>query len=170
MRRILTLGFVLICAITFAQNQTDQSDIIKVGDNVPSFNYVDGGKQYSSDQLKGKVVVYSFFATWCGPCRKELPHLEKDLWKKHAQNNKFKVLVFGREHTNKELQAFKKKFNYELPMLPDEKRTIYSKFAKQYIPRLYVADTNGKIVYQSKGYDDIEFHKMLDIVSKLLQE
>ena len=55
-------------------------------------------------------------------------------------------------------------------MAGDPKRAIYAKYAKQYIPRTYVIDAQGKIVFQSVGYEEAEFKKMLGVIQQELDK
>ena len=61
--------------------------VVKIGQEMPDiqFKLPDGTRIKTSD-LKGKVVMLQFTASWCGVCRKEMPHIEKDIWQKHKNN------------------------------------------------------------------------------------
>src|SRR5262249_40389014 len=114
---------------------------------------------------RGKVVVLNFFATWCGPCLAELPHVEKEIWQKYKDKGVV-LIAIGREHQNAELMDFKKKQELSFPVAGDPKRDVYKQFATQYIPRTYVINKEGKIVFQSVGYMEDEFKKLLDAIAK----
>ena len=134
----LILIFTLLIFTTnlFAQ---DKYTFVKKGDKAPdiTIELQDGTTKQLSD-LKGKVVWVNFFATWCGPCRVELPHLEKEVYNKFKDRNDFEVLVIGREHDWATVNKFKTDNNYELAFYPDAKREIFSKYAKQNIPRNFI--------------------------------
>lgn len=78
---------------------------ISLGDAMPAITLSSEiyGKVTPAD-LKGKVVLVSLFATWCGPCQIELAEVQKTLWPKYKDNKDFKLLVIGREHTDAELK------------------------------------------------------------------
>ena len=80
--------------------------------------------------LKGKVVLVSLFATWCGPCQKELAEVQSTLWPKYKDNKDFVMLVIGREHTDAELQKYNERKKFTFPLYPDPKREVFSKFAE----------------------------------------
>ena len=167
-KQILLIFTVLTISVSsFAQ---DQFTLVKEGDNAPNFTIElqDGTTKQLAD-LKGKVIWVNFFATWCGPCRVELPHLEKEVYKKFKNRNDFEVLVIGREHDWVTVNKFKKENNYILPFYPDTKREIFSKYAKQNIPRNFIIDKKGIIVVSSKGYNTEEFKKIILMVEELLK-
>jgi len=144
--------------------EIEESTLTKVGDPAPTFTCVDlDGKSFSLEQLRGKVVVLDFFATWCGPCVQAMPHLEKEVWQKF-KGDQFAMVAVGREHQNQELTAFRQKHQLTFPLAGDPKREVYGKYASQFIPRTYVIDAQGRIVFQSVGYEPEEFAKMIRII------
>ena len=124
---------------------------------MPAFTIMnDNGTQVPSSSLKGKVILVNFFATWCPPCQKELAEVQKMLWPKYKDNKDFVLLMIGREHTDVELQKYNEKKGFTFPLYPDKNRAIYGAFAKNLIPRSYLVDKTGKVVYATKGYSDEE--------------
>jgi peroxiredoxin len=164
---LLVLTLLFLTANLFAQ---DEYTFVKKGDTAPNFSIEmqDGTTKQLSD-LKGKVVWVNFFATWCGPCRVELPHLEKEVYNKFKDRDDFEVLVIGREHDWATVNKFKTDNNYELPFYPDPKREIFSKYAKQNIPRNFIIDKEGKIAVVSIGFNKDEFKKIILKVDELLK-
>ncbi len=143
----------------------------KLGDVIPSFSYVDEeGASIASSSLQDKTTLLVFFATWCGPCRQELPHIQKDIWEVNGSKPNFKLLVVGREHSNEELQKFKKEQAFTFPLVADKERKIYSLFAKQFIPRTYLINKKGEILYQHIGFDKKEFNALIKLIDKELKQ
>ena len=99
---------------------------LSVGAPMPSFklNSTVYGKVNSAD-LKGKVVLISMFATWCGPCQLELAEVEKTLWPKYKDNKDFVLLVIGREHTDADLTKYNERKKFSFPLYPDPKREVF---------------------------------------------
>ncbi|WP_303917968.1 TlpA disulfide reductase family protein [Draconibacterium sediminis] len=161
--------FILLALFALNNYAQDEFTLVKEGDVAPDFSITleDGSVKKLSD-LKGKVVWINFFATWCPPCRKELPHLEKEVYLKLKQNENFEVLVIGREHDWETVNKFKADNNYILPFYPDVEREIFSKYAKQNIPRNFIIDKNGKIAVASIGFNEDEFNKIIEKVNELI--
>ncbi len=66
----------------------EADSLVHVGDPSPSFSLTDvEGHEFATDDLRGKVVLVNFFATWCGPCMVELPILQK-MWDDHSADGK----------------------------------------------------------------------------------
>ncbi len=161
--------FLVIVSIISAQD--DNSTLTKIGQDVPSFTCTTiNGDNIDTRELKGKVLWINFFATWCPPCKKELPELEKKVMEKYRDNPDFVLLVLGREHTMDEMEAYAESTGLKLPFAPDEGRKIFSMFATQSIPRNVIIDKNGKIAVQSTGYTESEFDGLVEQLALLLKE
>lgn len=162
---------LLITVVAFASSilAQDANTFVKVGNQAPDFSITlqDGSVKKLSD-LKGKVVWINFFANWCPPCRKELPHLEKEVYNRFKNNKNFEVLVIGREHDWATVNKFKADNNYIIPFYPDAKREIFSKYAKQSIPRNFIIDKEGKIALASIGFNEKEFREIIEKVEELM--
>ncbi|WP_346857690.1 TlpA disulfide reductase family protein [uncultured Draconibacterium sp.] len=163
----LVLFFVLSSAQLFSQ---DQFTLLKIDDQAPDFSIsMEDGTVKKLSDLKGKVVWINFFATWCGPCRQELPHLEKEVYNTLKTNSNFELLVIGREHDWATVNKFKTDNNYVLPFYPDPAREIFAKYAQQNIPRNFIIDKEGNVVVASTGFNEKEFSEIIEKVKELLK-
>lgn len=113
--------------------------------------------------------MINFFATWCGPCREELPELQKQVWEKYRENKKFALIVIGREHSQQEVADFKREAGFTMPFAPDPERQVYKLFATEFIPRTYVIDAEGKIAFQGMGWTPERFAEMTKTIDRLMK-
>jgi len=174
MKKIIFLIFLITFYNGFSQDKTDDimaTSLVKENQKAPDFFFttVDGKTIHLSD-YKGKIILINFFATWCGPCMKEMPFIQKNLWDKLKDNPKFVLLSFGRNHSQEEIDKFIETKKFTFPIYADKDKYVYNNFATKYIPRNYLIDENGVIVYSSSGYNEKEFEKLIDIINRLLKE
>lgn len=165
--------FLSLCLFTlaFSLSAQDEFTLVKVGDTAPDFSVqTKDGKTLKLSELKGKVVWINFFATWCPPCRKELPYLQKEVYNKHKGNKDFLLLILGREHSWEELDKFAAEQKFNMPFYPDLERKVFSLYAKQNIPRNFIIDKSGKIALSSGGFEEKEFAELVTKMEKLLKE
>ncbi|HKJ05831.1 MAG TPA: TlpA disulfide reductase family protein, partial [Flavobacteriaceae bacterium] len=79
----LILLLLLVTQIIVAQDDNNRGYKVKVGEQAPAFEFqLLDGSTINNEILKNKVVVLQFTASWCGVCRKEMPHLEKQVWQR----------------------------------------------------------------------------------------
>lgn len=148
----------------------DEFTLAKKGSKVPDFEFEKSpGIKANISGYEGKTVLITFFATWCGPCRQELPEIQKQIYQRYKDNPKFELLIFGREHSWKEITDFKKETKFDLPFFPDTERKIFAKFAGQNIPRNFLISKTGEIIYSSVGYEPAEFAKLKSAVEAQLK-
>ena len=75
----------------------------------------------------------------------------------------------AREHSKEEVEKFRKQKGYTFPILADPERKIYSNFASSFIPRNFILDKTGKIIYSSIGFNDEDFSELKKILAEELE-
>jgi peroxiredoxin len=167
MKHLFLISFLFFLSFNlFAQ---DEATLVKVGDKAPDFSFaLENGKTKQLSDLKGKVIWINFFATWCPPCRQELPHLQKEVYDKLKSNPNFELIILGREHSWEEINKFKTDNKFNMPFYPDLGRKVFSLYANQNIPRNFIIDKEGKIAVASTGFNEKEFEEIIEKVTALL--
>ena len=113
----------------------------------PEFTLTDlSGKTWTFSELRGKVVLVNFWATWCPPCRKEMPDLEALYGRFGAKG--FVVLGISDEEAAK-VEPFIRERKISFPVLLDSGRKVNEMFVVEGIPKSFVYDREGKLVAQS---------------------
>lgn len=170
MKKIYLLLAIFMSTLTAQAQIVDKDNLTNIGDQVPSFSFeIEKGKTVPISAYKGKLILINLFATWCPPCNAELPEMQSQIWDKYKDHKNFAFFVFGREEGWDKLVPYKQQKGFTFPILPDLDRNIFNKFAKQSIPRNILVDQEGKIIYQSLGYDEKEFKVMVALIEKKLK-
>ena len=155
-----------------AQNRPtpEQATLVKEGQKAPAFEVqmFDGSTVKLAD-LKGKVVLLNFWATWCPPCRAELARVEKDIIERF-KGEPFVFLPVSRGETKATVAAFRDKMGYTFPMGLDTDGRVYAEYAQTYIPRNFLIDKQGNIAKASVGYDEAEFAELIKLIEKTIKK
>ena len=170
MKRVFIFTVSLLVLGTLARvNAQEKVTLVKVGDDVPEFvvEMFDGQKINIKD-LKGKIVLINFWATWCPPCQEELKRVQKEIIDRFKGKD-FVFLAISREESKEQVKKFREINGYTFPMGLDPERKIYSKFATATIPRNFIIDKKGKIVEIEVGFTKEAFAKMIEKLERLLK-
>jgi peroxiredoxin len=140
-----------------------ETSVVQVGDTAPQFSLTTADGDEFSLPDHGSIILINFFATWCGPCQIELPHVEH-IWTANKHNARFRLLVIGREETMEAVRDYRQKNGFSFPIASDPDRSVYSLFANESIPRTLVVSPDGTIVYSKAGFmeeDLVELNAVL---------
>ena len=137
----------------------------------PSFALLNlDGNKISTNDLKGKVVVVDFWATWCGPCIASFPAMQKMVNKyKDSADVKF-VFINSWENgddRNKKAADFIKTNKYNFDVLLDSDNAVIESFKVEGIPTKFVIDKNGIIRFKSVGYNSNEDKAMAELTAMI---
>ena len=161
-------------AVEATINQPDSVGyIVRLGEVAPDFEMelTDGQKVKLSD-LRGKVVMLQFTASWCGVCRKEMPFIEKDIWQKNKDNAQFALYGIDRDEPLETVKAFAEKTGVTYPLGLDPGADIFAKYAdrKAGITRNVLIDKEGKIVMLTRLYNEEEFASLCKKIDEMLAQ
>lgn len=132
----------------------ESTTLIHAGDVAPDFTVeMLDGKRVTLSSLRGKVVLVSFWATWCPPCRQEMSHMQEGVIDRFAGSD-LVVLPISRGEKRETVEKFIEKMGYGFPVGLDADQSIYSKYASNYVPRSVVINREGEVVYVAVGYDE----------------
>ncbi|TAJ09790.1 MAG: TlpA family protein disulfide reductase [Nitrospirae bacterium] len=157
------LGLVaglLVCAfgaagLSAGETMTDPMAALKIsrlgaGSDMPAFSLETlDGRAVASVDLKGKVVLLNFWATWCGPCKDEMPSLE---WlRKQFDPADVVVLSVTTDHQREGIRAFMKHLGLALPVLFDEDQEVSGSFMVRGLPTTFLVGKDGRLVGRAVG-------------------
>ena len=151
-------------------SEIEAATLVKAGDQAPDFTVemFDGSRVTLAD-LRGKVVLLNFWATWCPPCREELTHVQTELIDRFA-GRPFVFLPVSRGESRETVAAFREKTGYEFPMGLDSTQSVYKRYAANYIPRNFLIDADGRVVSATVGLEKSDFEELIRSVEAALGE
>jgi thiol-disulfide isomerase/thioredoxin len=162
-----SLNRQLLAAVTMSLNDLDTLKKLTIGGNPIAFD-VKGtnGETISLDKYRGKVVLLDFWATWCGPCRVEMPNVVS-IHKKYRDKG-FEIIGISLDRDRGAMEKYIKSSGMEWPQYFDGagwNNTVAAKYKVRSIPATYLIDRHGKIRYRSLRGRDLE-----KAVAELLKE
>ncbi len=181
---MLNIIFKLVSISLFLGNnafsQTQQQEIpddygyiVEIGQTVPDFDLVlPDGTTTSFKSLLGNVVMLQFKASGCGVCRKEMPHIENDIWQKHKDNPDFALYGIDLKEPAKKVVEFQNQIGITYPLALDLDGSIFYTFADPGagVTRNGIIDQKGKIVFMTRLFKQEEFDEMKRVISLLLKQ
>ncbi|MRG87474.1 redoxin domain-containing protein [Salinibacillus xinjiangensis] len=148
--------------------EEEQADVevgLEVGKQAPDFELktLEGGKTTRLSDYRGERVMLNFWATWCPPCRAEMPDMQKFYEEKDV--NILAVNLTSTESSAQDVPEFVDDFGLTFPVLLDEDNEVATQYQLQPIPTSFMIDSNGIIQYVAYGamnYEMMvqEFEKM----------
>lgn len=128
----------------------------------------DNGQITNIADLKGKVVFINFWATWCPPCKAEMPSIEK-LKDKFKDNDQVVFMLVEIEHAKEKAHAFLKDGKLDLPIYYPESE-IPSDWLGQSIPTTVILDKEGNVAAHHEGMADYSRKEVFEFITELLNK
>lgn len=170
---IILITFILsLVSCSNAQKTDDRGYLVKTGDAAPDFVIKEAsGKTYRLSDLKGKVVMLQFTASWCSVCRKEMPFIEKEIWQAKKDAG-LVVIGIDRDEPVETVSKFQQDMAITYPLALDPGADIFGLFSDKEagVTRNVIIDRSGKIIFLTRLFDREEFDKMKDVIFKELDK
>lgn len=146
--------------------ETEKSE---VGFKAPAFTARNlKGNRVQLADYKGKVVILNLWATWCGPCRVEMPGLE-NLYRRYRSEGLEILAVSLDKGAPEKVQTFTDEYRLSFPVLLDPDREVESRYHTLTIPTTYVIDKKGMIVAEVDGAKNWESEETFEALEYLLK-
>jgi len=126
-----------------------------------------GGENVSLSSYKGKVVILNFWATWCPPCRAEMPSMETLYKSFNGQGLEILAVDIGEDTST--VQKFIRSNGYTYPILLDSSKKISSIYGIKAIPTTYIIDREGKIIGRVIGSIKWDNKKVISAIEALIK-
>ena len=166
MRNVLAgLMAVILCVGAMLPVQAAEP---KTGDVPPALLGKDReGEVVDLTQLRGKVVVVTFWASWCGPCRKELPGL--DALQKHAGDKILKVIAVNVKDSTEDYRLMMRQMkDYTISMTRDRSGEIAEGYGVKAYPNLWIIDPQGKVAAHHVGYGEDSLEALVNQINQVI--
>lgn len=154
------------------RKRVEETTLIFAGDKAPDFKVeMLDGQEIQLSELKGKVVLINFWATWCPPCLKEFNKIPSVILEPF-QDKDFVLIPISRGEKKEVVQKMMDKFekrDIEFNVGLDPNKSIYSLYATETIPRNFLIDQNGQVVYISDGFSEEKLKQIAHLITKLLE-
>lgn len=145
--------------------------LVKVGNMAPDFTVelTDGSSVTLSD-LRGKLVMLQFTASWCGVCRKEMPFIERDIWQPNKERENFVLLGIDRDEPLEKVKEFAQQTKVTYPLGLDPGADIFARYAERQagITRNVLIDPEGRIIKLTRLYNPEEFASLVALINERL--
>ncbi len=171
-KKLLSAGilFLLLLSCSRKGKVYEHGYIVKTGDIAPDFVIQEaGGDTYNLSDLRGRVVMLQFTASWCSVCREEMPFIETEIWQEWKDQG-LSVIGIDRDEPADKVLDFKKNMGVTYPLALDPGAEIFGLYALKEagVTRNVIIDRSGKIIFLTRLFDRDEFDKMkLSIIDAL---
>jgi peroxiredoxin len=144
---------------TALQSESEQPELVNKPAPDFSASTLEGRTVALADFRGQKKVVVTFWASWCGPCRMEMPSLIEFYKNNHSDSSDFEILAVSIDADPKEAADFATAMKLNFPVLLDSSKKIADAYGVEGIPTMFIIDKSGKVIYGRAGFDaTMEFH------------
>lgn len=164
----LGLSFLLYFALRGGIEEEPKGPAVE-GEAAPSVSFKDRfGSQFSLSDFRGKVVLINFWATWCPPCRDEMPSMES--LQRQMDQSQFAILALTVDDSWDAVNQFMTQNGFTIPVYSDFNRRIATLYGTSKFPETYILDKQGKVAMKVIGPTDWTAPDMVTYLRKLTAE
>lgn len=175
MKRFLWIVFLFaLCPTAFGAAEGDRlrklGFLVQEGfEEAPAFAVEDtAGKRVESGSFRGKLVVLNFWATWCPPCRLEMPSMER-LYREFRDKG-LEVVAMNFMETPEQVRAFAEDQKLSYPMLLDRRAEVAERYGVMRLPVTVLIGREGEVIAKAIGFKDWYKDDIRELVAALLGE
>ena len=146
-----------------------ERNVVKLGEPAPNFQLRDlNGRLVTLADLRGKVVLLNFWATWCGPCRVEMPAMEQ-LYQTFSRKD-FEILAVSTDAQGVAItRPFQQKYHLTFPILHDADYRVGLTYGARSLPMTFMVDRQGVVRHQIFGARDWGASEAQQLVQLLMK-
>lgn len=143
--------------------------VVRVGDEAPNFQLRDlAGNTVSLSQLRGKVVLLNFWATWCGPCRIEMPAMEQ-LYRSYSRKD-FEILAVSTDAQGAAVtRPFQQEMGFTFPIVHDADYRVGLMYGARSLPMTFMVDRNGIVRQKVPGARNWDAPEARELIQAMLK-
>src|SRR6056297_313421 len=166
---ILVVLLVLIGGGIYIYSNNPSTTAVIAGDLAPDFQLEDtDGNKVTLSALRGKVVLVNFWATWCPPCKEEMPSMER--LNKFMSDEDFVMLAINADDNGREVVPdFLKKNPHDFTVLYDDQGAVKQSYGVYKLPESFIINKDGTIVEKVAGAIDWASPKTVAYIKNLIK-
>ena len=163
---LFTAAIFLLSSTVFAASGIHTLTKVPGNPDAPEFNLEDqDGNFLKMSDYKGKVVIVNFWATWCPPCRKEMPSMQR-AWE-ILQKEDIMMLAINVGEDGDQIFSFTAEYPVEFPLIMDSDSSVVNQWKVRGLPTTYIVNPAGQIVYQAIGDREWDSEEIMNQIRKL---
>jgi peroxiredoxin len=168
----LAVGYIATCVGGLTLWRRDKGHHVpeltktRTGQAAPAFRVKTlAGDLFDSATPRRGPILVNFFAIRCGPCVREFARLEPEVWKSYKDRG-LSIIAIGTGEKESDLGEFRSKNGLTFPIAADPEQQVAGRFAVPAVPGNYLISIEGRITYQSIGYSEAEFSKLVEAIER----